>query len=52
MSDAFTDTKKVIKSYIPVANAPFKIEIPIQQVVEFVLQQKRGRPIDSKDKNS
>ena len=26
--DAFTDTKKVTKSYIPAANAPARIEIP------------------------
>ena len=30
--DAFTDTKKVIKSYTLAANALSKIEIPIQQV--------------------
>ena len=51
MPDTFTDTKKVIKSYIPAANAPSKIEIPIQQISESVLRQKRSRPIGSKDKN-
>ena len=51
MSDAFTYTKKVIKSYISAVNAPSKIEIPIQQVAESMLRQKRGRPIGSKDKN-
>ena len=53
MPYAFTDTKKVIKSYIPAANAPSKIEIPIQQIAtinESVLRQKR-RSIGSKDKN-
>ncbi|KAL0546737.1 hypothetical protein IC582_016650 [Cucumis melo] len=54
MPDAFTDTKKVTKSYIPAANAPSRIEIPTQQVDtinESVLRQKRGRPMGSKDKN-
>ena len=27
LPDAFTDTKRVTKSYIPVANAPARIEI-------------------------
>ena len=49
MLDAFTDTKKVIKSYISAANTPSKIEIPIQQVVESMLRQKHGKPIGSKD---
>ena len=51
MPDAFTYTKKVIKSYIPATNALSKIEISIQQVLESVLRQKRGRPTGSKDKN-
>ena len=54
MPDAFADTKKVIKSYIPIANAPSKIEIPIQQVAtinESALRQKHGKPIGLKDKN-
>ncbi|KAL4026480.1 hypothetical protein IC575_014911 [Cucumis melo] len=53
--DAFTDTKKVTKSYIPAANVPSRIEIPTQQVDtinESTLRQKRGRPMGSKDKNS
>ncbi|KAL0533327.1 hypothetical protein IC582_030143 [Cucumis melo] len=55
MPDAFTDTKKVTKSYIPAANAPSRIEIPTQQVDtinESTLRQKHGRPMGSKDKNS
>ncbi|KAL0556275.1 hypothetical protein IC582_004787 [Cucumis melo] len=54
MPDAFTDTKKVTKSYIPAANAPSRIEIPTQQVYtinESTLRQKLGRPMGSKDKN-
>ncbi|KAL0552297.1 hypothetical protein IC582_011405 [Cucumis melo] len=54
MPDAFTDTKKVPKSYISAANAPSRIEIPTQQVDtinESTLRQKGGRPMGSKDKN-
>ncbi|KAL0533448.1 hypothetical protein IC582_030288 [Cucumis melo] len=54
MPDAFTDTKKMTKSYIPAANAPSRIEIPTQKVDtinESTLRQKRGRPMGSKDKN-
>ena len=50
MPDAFTNTMKVIKSYIPTVNALSKIEISIQQVAESMFRQKRGRPIGSKDK--
>ena len=28
LSDVFTDTKRVTKSYIPAVNAPARIEIP------------------------
>ncbi|KAJ9556107.1 LOW QUALITY PROTEIN: hypothetical protein OSB04_010721 [Centaurea solstitialis] len=38
LPDTFTDLKKVTKSHVPAANAPIKIN-------------KRGRPLDSKDKN-
>ena len=51
MSNVFTDTKKMIKSCIPAANALSKIEIPIQHVAKSVLREKHGRPICSKDKN-
>ncbi|KAL0551257.1 hypothetical protein IC582_010343 [Cucumis melo] len=54
ISDTFTDTKKVTKSYILAANAPYRIEIPNQQVDtinESALRQKRGIPMGSKDKN-
>lgn len=52
--DAFTDPKKVIKSCIPAANAPIRIDIPEGQpkiANEPKLQVKRGRPVGSKDKN-
>ena len=56
LPDAFTDTKRVTKSYIPAANAPARIEIPeikpeAKETHEFKTHQKRGRPIGSKDKN-
>ena len=56
LPDAFTDTKRVTKSYIPAANAPARIKIPdIKSEDKFTheskTRQKRGRPIGSKDKN-
>ena len=56
LPDAFTDTKRVTKSYIPAANAPARIEIPEiksenKNTHESKTRQKRGRPIGSKDKN-
>ena len=56
LPDAFTDTKRVTKSYIPVANAPARIEIldiksEDKVTHEYKTRQKRGRPIGSKDKN-
>ena len=34
--DAFTDTKRVTKSYIPAVNAPARIEIPNIQTSDKV----------------
>ncbi|AAG35096.1 hypothetical protein [Arabidopsis thaliana] len=57
LPDSFTDTRKVTKSYIPAANAPSRVEIPSEleldgsKINEPKVQLKRGRPIDSKDKN-
>lgn len=56
LPDAFTDTKRVTKSYIPAANAPARIEISEikpegKDTHESKTRQKRGRPIGSKDKN-
>jgi primase-polymerase (primpol)-like protein len=45
---AFIDIKKVTKLYIPVLNAPARIDIT---PAEVTIQRKRGRPIGSKDKN-
>ena len=56
LPDAFTDTKRVIKSHIQAANAPTRVEIPNKQADGNIAQEsqkrlKRGRPIGSKDKN-
>ena len=52
--DAFTDPDKVLKSHIPVVNAPAHIEIPIGDSGNAIAitskpRLKRGRPIGSKD---
>jgi hypothetical protein len=56
LPDAFTDTKRVTKSYIPAVNAPARIEVPVGQTNDKVTDEsnarlKRGRPLGSKDKN-
>ena len=56
LPDAFINTKRVTKSYIPVANALARIEIPEiksegKDTHESKTRQKHGRPIGSKDKN-
>ena len=52
LPDAFFDTKRITKSYIPAENAPIRIDVPVGQVAtEANSRQKRGRPVDSKDKN-
>ena len=56
LPDAFTDTKRVTKSYIPAANATACIEISEikfenKDTHESKTHQKRERPIGSKDKN-
>ena len=55
MPDAFTDTAKVTKSYIPAANTPARINIPIGKTAIMATNEssmtrlKRGRPLGSKD---
>jgi len=54
LPDAFTDTKKVTKSYIPAANAPARIEMPTRLpnasiAHESTIRRKRGRPLGLKD---
>ncbi|GJX81848.1 retrovirus-related pol polyprotein from transposon TNT 1-94 [Tanacetum coccineum] len=56
LPDAFTDPKRVTKSYIPVVNAPARVEIPDVKSDDKVTQKskaclKRGRPVVTKDKN-
>ena len=54
LPDAFIDPNKVLKSHIPVVNAPAHIEIPIGDSGNAIASTskprlKRGRPIGSKD---
>ena len=55
LSDAFTDTVKVTKSYIPAANIPGRVIEHKEQLMKSaaeelsVARQKRGRLIGSKD---
>ncbi|PHU18181.1 hypothetical protein BC332_13876 [Capsicum chinense] len=54
LPNAFTDLSRIIKSQIPAANAPIRVDVPIGQLSnanESKPHLKRGRPIDSKDKN-
>ncbi|KAJ9556926.1 hypothetical protein OSB04_011540 [Centaurea solstitialis] len=56
LPDAFTDTKRVTKSYIPVVNAPARVDVPVGQTNNKVIEEskirlKRGRPLGSKNKN-
>ncbi|XP_049390283.1 uncharacterized protein LOC125854750 [Solanum stenotomum] len=51
---AFTNLPRVTKSYIPTANAPVQVDVPVGQIIkanESKPRLKRGRPIGSKDKN-
>lgn len=51
LPNAFTDPKNVTKSYIPIINAPIKMDVPVGQSNESQPCLKRGRPINFKDKN-
>jgi hypothetical protein len=55
LPDAFTDNKKIIKSHIPAANTPAKIEVSVGQLTNTTTNEskarlKRERPIGAKDK--
>ena len=52
--EAFTDIKKIIKSHVPVVNAPTHIDVPEGQMENAIANEsktclKHGRPIGSKD---
>ena len=55
LPDAFTDTAKVTKSYIPTANTPARINIPIGKTAIMAINEspmtrlKHSRPLGSKD---
>jgi hypothetical protein len=55
LPDALTDNKKIIKSHIPAANTPAKIEVPVGQLINTTANEskarlKHGRPIGAKNK--
>jgi hypothetical protein len=53
LPNEFTDPKRVTKSYVPAANTPIKVDVPIGQssvANETETRLKRGRLIGSKDK--
>ena len=55
LPDVFTDNKKIVKSHIPTANIPARIEVPVGQSINTATNElephlKRGRPIGVKDK--
>ncbi|XP_074337293.1 uncharacterized protein LOC141674488 [Apium graveolens] len=55
MSDAFSDSRHIIRSHIHAVNAPIRVEIPTKKSIPEELigdskpRQKRGRPIGAKD---
>jgi len=55
LPDAFSDSSRVTKSYIPAENAPVRINVPEGQIItsanDSKARLKRGRPQGSKDKN-
>ena len=53
LPNAFIDTKKVTKSYIPIANTLAWIDVPVGQLTnESKIRLKRGRLAGSKDVTS
>ena len=55
LPNVFTDSKKIVKSHIPVANNPTRIEVPEGQLINIAVNEsktclKRGRPVGAKDK--
>uniref|UniRef100_A0A2N9GX57 Reverse transcriptase Ty1/copia-type domain-containing protein n=2 Tax=Fagus sylvatica TaxID=28930 RepID=A0A2N9GX57_FAGSY len=55
LPDVFTDSKKIVKSHIPAANNPARIEVPEGQLINIAANEsktrlKRGRPVGAKDK--
>jgi hypothetical protein len=55
LPDVFTDSKKIVKSHIPAANNPARIELPEGQLINIAANEsktrlKRGRPVGAKDK--
>ena len=56
MPDAFTDSKRIIKSHIPAVNVPIRIDVPKGPSISVIASEsqirlKRGMPLGSKDQN-
>ncbi|XP_059658527.1 uncharacterized protein LOC132304835 [Cornus florida] len=54
LPDVFTDTNKIIKSHVPAANVPAKINVPVGQSINVTanaskIHLKRGRLVGAKD---
>jgi hypothetical protein len=55
LPDVFTDSKKIVKSHIPAANIPARIEVLEGKLINITANEskarlKRGRPVGAKDK--
>ncbi len=55
LPDVFIDSKKIVKSHIPAANIPARIEVPDGKLINIITNEskarlKRGRPVGAKDK--
>ena len=55
LSDVFTTNKKIVKSHIPTANTPARIELPKKQKFDIAANESKprlkcGRPVGAKDK--
>ena len=55
LPDVFTDNKKIVKSHIPTANTPARIEVPVEKLVNTAANEskphlKRGKLVGVKDK--
>ena len=53
LPNAFSNPKRITKSYIPVENTPIRINVPEGPSItnESKVRMKHGRPVGSKDKN-
>jgi hypothetical protein len=52
LPDVFIDSKKIVKSHIPAANIPARIEVLEGKLINITANESkaRGRPVGTKDK--